>query len=138
MAESRLQNTSPRDANLVRQLNKYRHRRPIRFFGGGPTVHEPAGLTLSAHCTLSRKRQNVTISPFPPFFLPVLQRPLTISPLAMVTWLRARYAPYKIQSNLPHCRHCVQSIITPLKSKHLSGLVATSFLRNVLPSSILR
>lgn len=62
MAESRLQNTSPRGANLVRQLNKYRHRRPIRFFGGGPTVHEPAGLTLSAHCTLSRKRQNVTIS----------------------------------------------------------------------------
>lgn len=63
MAESRLQNTSPRGANLVRQLNKYRHRRPIRFFGGGSTVHEPAGLTLSTHCSLSRKRQNVTIFP---------------------------------------------------------------------------
>ena len=25
-------------------------------------MHEPAGLTLSGHCTLSRKRQNVTIS----------------------------------------------------------------------------
>ena len=63
MAESRLRNTSPRGANLVRQLNKYRHRRLIRFFGGEPKVHEPSGLTLSDHSSLSRKRQDVTISP---------------------------------------------------------------------------
>jgi len=65
-AESRPRNTPPWGADLVRQLNKYHHRRPICFFEGG-----------REDCALSS-----------PLFALTLRRSL-VGPRILASWLKA-------------------------------------------------